>query len=317
MKKLFILGIAALSFAACVQEQVMEAPQGSAITFDGAFIDKATRAALDPSASTNTLTGFDVWGFVKEYDGIVFVDQDITRVDASSKWTYNGTQYWAPDQPYYFSALAPMNSDNIDHLLATEEKAKLGLGTLTFENENGTEDLLYAHTFMASKGLTEPADPVTFQFQHLLSKVKFTFKNGFITDNAYVQVRDIKMTAPADGSIDVALADYSKAWVPGNEKVTLAFGDVVKLGDGEDAESAHERLTIPASASYVYDITFTVDLYMGAQLVYTVPLTSVVTGVELEMGKAYNFTADITPDSLELDNITFDVIKVDNWTPAQ
>ena len=109
MKKLIVLGIVALSFAACVQEQVMEAPQGSAITFDGAFIDKATRAALDPSASTNTLTGFDVWGFVKEYDGIVFVDQDITRVDASSKWTYNGTQYWAPDQPYYFSALAPMS----------------------------------------------------------------------------------------------------------------------------------------------------------------------------------------------------------------
>ena len=113
MKKLIILGIAALSFAACVQEQVMEAPQGSAITFDGAFIDKATRAALDPSTSTNTLTGFDVWGFVKEYDGTVFVDQDITLEDG--KWTYNGTQYWAPDQPYYLYALAPMNSATIGH----------------------------------------------------------------------------------------------------------------------------------------------------------------------------------------------------------
>jgi hypothetical protein len=41
----------------------------------------------------------------------------------------------------------------------------------------------------------------------------------------------------------------------------------------------------------------------------------VVTGVELEMGKAYNFTADITPESLELDNITFDVIEVDKWIP--
>lgn len=317
MKKLIILGVAAISFAACVQEQVIEAPQGNAITFDGAFVDKATRAAVDPSTSTSSLTGFDVWGFVKEHDGIVFVDQDITRTDNTTPWTYTGTQYWVPDQPYYFSALAPMNSDNIEHALATGEKAKLGLGTLTFTNKAGTEDLLYAHTYMASKGLAEPADPVTFQFQHLLAKVKFTFKNGFITDNASVQVRDIKMKVPAEGSIDVAQADYSNAWVPAGEKVTLAFGDVVKLADGANAESAHERLTIPAPASYVYDITFTVDLYMGAQLVYTVPLTSVVTGVELEIGKAYNFTADITPESLELDNITFDVIKVDNWTPAQ
>lgn len=294
----------------------MEAPQGSAITFDNAFIDNATRAAADPSTTTNTLAAFDVWGFVKEYDGTVFVDQDVTFADGV--WTYTGTQFWAPGQPYYFSALAPMNSTNIEHNLATGEKAKLGLGTLTFTNVNGAEDLLYAHSYMASKGLTEVADPVAFQFKHLLSKVKFTFKNGFVTENASVQVRNIKITAPAKGSIDVAQADYSKAWTLSDAStVSLKFGDVEKLTYGTDAECAAERLTIPASSSYVYNITFDVDLYMGAQLVYTVGLTSIVTGVELEMGKAYNFTADITPESLELDNISFDVIRVDNWTPAQ
>lgn len=292
----------------------MEVPQGSAITFESAFIDNATRAAVDPSTTTNTLTAFDVWGFVKEHDGIVFVDQDVTFADG--RWTYTGTQFWAPNQPYYFSALAPMNSNNIGHILATGEKAKLGLGTLTFTNVNGAEDLLYAHSYMASKGLTEVADPVAFQFKHLLSKVKFTFKNGFVTENASVQVRNIRITAPAKGSIDVAQTDYSKAWTLSDAStVSLEFGDVEKLTYGKDAECAAERLTIPASSSYVYNITFDVDLYMGAQLVYTVPLTSVVTGVELEMGKAYNFAAEITPESLELDNITFDVIEVDKWIP--
>ena len=311
MKKLIILGVAALSFAACVQEQVMEAPQGSAITFDNAFIDNATRAAADPSTTTNTLAAFDVWGFVKEYDGTVFVDQDVTFADGV--WTYTGTQFWAPGQPYYFSALAPMNSTNIEHNLATGEKAKLGLGTLTFTNVNGAEDLLYAHSYMASKDLTEVADPVAFQFKHLLSKVKFTFRNGFVTDNAYVQVRNIRMIAPAKASIDVAQSDYSKAWSLEDEKVTLAFGDVVKLAHGENAECAVERLTIPASSTYIYNIVFDVDLYMGQQLVYTTGLTSVVTGIELEMGKAYNFTADITPESLDLDNVSFDVITVNRW----
>ena len=314
MKKLFILVIVALGFAACVQEQVVETPQGGAITFESAFVDNSTRAAVDPSTTTNTLTAFDVWGFVKEHDGIVFVDQDVTLNGGA--WGYEGTQFWAPNQPYYFAALAPMNSANLDHVLATGDAAKLGLGTLTFTNENGSEDVLYAFTQVTSKGLNQPNDAVKFQFKHLLSKVKFTFKNGFITNNASVKITNIKMTAPAAASIDVAQADYAKAWVPDNAKVTLAFGDVEQLTYGQEAECAAERLTIPAAATYEYTITFDVELFMGAQSVYTVSKTSTVTGVELEMGKAYNFTAEINPENLDLDIITFDVIEVEDWENA-
>ena len=314
MKKLFFLGVAALSLAACVQEQVVDTPMGGAITFESAFVDNATRAAADPSTTTGTLTAFDVWGFVKEYDGTVFVDQDVTL--NGGNWGYEGTQFWAPNQPYYFAALAPMNSETLGHELATGEAAKLGLGTLTFTNVDGTEDVLYAATQVTSKGLNQPNDAVKFQFRHLLSKVKFTFKNGFVTNNASIQVTNIKMTAPAKASIDVAQADYAKAWVLENQPVTLAFGDVEKLAYGQNAESADERLTIPASSSYVYTVTFDVELFMGAQSVYTVSKTSTVTGVELEMGKAYNFSAEINPENLELDVITFDVIEVEDWENA-
>lgn len=313
MKKLLILGVAALGFAACVQENVVETPLGDAITFENAFIDNATRAAVDPSTTTNTLAGFDVWGFVKEYDGTVFDDQDVTR--NGSIWTYSGTQYWVPNQPYYFAALAPMNSSNVEHVLATGDAAKLGLGTVTFTNFDGTEDLLYATSKVTTNGANQPNNPVKFQFKHLLSKVKFTFKNGFVTNNASVKVTNIKMVAPAKASIALAQADYSKAWDLEDTPVTLAFGDVQQLSFGENAESAVERLTIPAADSYVYTVTFDVELFMGAQSVYTVTKTSTVTGVELELGKAYNFSAEINPENLELDSIQFDVIEVDQWTP--
>ena len=292
----------------------MDTPQGGAITFESAFVDNATRAAVDPSTTTGKLTAFDVWGFVKAYDGTVFDDKDVTLT--GSTWGYEGTQFWAPNQPYYFAALAPMNSANLDHELATGDAAKLGLGTLTFTNVNGTEDVLYATAHMTSKGLNTPNDPVKFQFKHLLSKVKFTFKNGFTTDNASIKVTNINMTAPAEASINVAQADYSKAWNLENETVTLAFGDVKKLTAGEDAECADERLTIPATASYKYNVTFDVELFIGAQSVYTVSKSSTVTGVELEMGKAYNFTAEINPDNLEFDAITFDIIEVNDWVNA-
>ena len=318
MKKLFFLGIAALGFAACVQEQVVDTPMGGAITFESAFVDNATRAAADPSTTTGTLTAFDVWGFVKEYDGTVFVDQDVTL--NGGNWGYEGAQFWAPNQPYYFAALAPMNSETLGHELATGDAAKLGLGTLTFTNVNGTEDVLYATSKVTSKGVNQPNDPVKFQFRHLLSKVKFTFKNGFVTNNASIKVTNIKMKAPAKASIDVAQANYAKAWTLDstleNQPVTLAFGDVETLTYGQNAESADERLTIPAASTYEYNVTFDVELFMGAQSVYTVSKTSKVTGVELEMGKAYNFTAEINPETLELDVIKFDVIEVEDWENA-
>lgn len=292
----------------------METPRGDAIAFDGAFVDNATRSAYDPSTKTTSLTAFDVWGFVKEYDGTVFFDQDVTF--NGSSWEYMGTQFWAPNQPYYFTALAPMNSENVIESLATEDAAKLGLGTIEFTNVDGTEDLLYASASVITNGPSEPNDPVKFQFKHLLSKVKFTFKNGFLTDNVFVKVNNIKMIAPAKGSIDLAQVDYSKAWTLENKTITLNFGDVEKLSYGMEAECAQERLSLPASSAYLYNITFDVELYIETQSVYKVSMTSAVAGVELEMGKAYNFIAEINPNNLDLAAITFDVIEVDQWTPA-
>ena len=314
MKKLLVFALAAVSMVACVKEEVTLLPQGDAISFESAFIDNATRAAVDPSTTTATLDSFNVWGFVKEYDGEIFNAVDVTK--NGNVWSYQGTQYWVPNQPYYFSALAPMDSANWGVTKATGDAAKLGLGTVSFANVDGSEDLLYAKEMMTSKGINETNGAVKFQFQHLLSKVKFTFKNGFPTETASVKVTNVKMTAPKNAEINLAQADYAKAWTSLANTTTLEFGDVETLAYTQDAEVAKERLTIPADAAYTYNIQFDVELFMGAQSVYTTSKTSVVTGAELEMGKAYNFTAEITPANLELEEIVFDVIAVEDWENA-
>ena len=311
MKKLLVFALAAIGMVACVKEEVTLLPQGDAISFESAFIDNATRAE-DPSITTATLGGFNVWGFVKEHDGEIFNGVEVTK--NGNVWSYDGTQYWVPNQPYYFAALAPMDSANWAVTKATGEAAKLGLGTIKFTNNNGTEDLLYAKETMTSKGLNEPNGAVKFQFQHLLSKVKFTFKNGFPTETASIKVTNVKMTAPAEAEINLAQADYTKAWdLADTTPTTLSFGDVEKLAYTQSAEVACERLTIPASVDESYTITFDVELFMGEQSVYTVDKTSVVTGVELAMGQAYNFSAEINPANLELEEIVFDVTAVDGW----
>ncbi len=312
MKKLLVIALAAFAMVACVNEEVTELPQGDAITFESAFIDNATRAAVDPSTTTATLDGFNVWGFVKEYDGEIFNGTEVEKV--GGVWGYEGTQYWVPNQPYYFAALAPMNG-SWTVAKATGEDAKKGLGTVSFTNNAGTEDLLYAKTMMTSKDLNEPNGAVKFQFQHLLSKVKFTFKNGFPTSTASIKVTNVKMTAPAEAKINLAQDNYAKAWTDHANTTTLEFGNVEieKLANTQSAEVANERLTIPAAASQSYKITFDVELFMGAQSVYTVTKTSTVTGYELEMGKAYNFTAEINPDNLDLEDIVFAVESVEGW----
>ncbi|MBO5901592.1 MAG: fimbrillin family protein [Alistipes sp.] len=314
MKKLLVFALAAISMVACMKEETTLLPQGDAISFDSAFIDNATRAAVDPSTVTATLNGFNVWGFVKEYDGTIFDGTEVKKVDGA--WGYQGTQYWVPNQPFYFAALAPMNSANWDVTLATGDAAKLGLGTVAFTNVEGTEDLLYAKEMMQSKGLNEDNGPVKFQFQHLLSKVKFTFTNGFPTETASIKVTNVKMEVPAEAQIDLAQADYAKAWTLGNGTTTLAFGDVETLAYTQRAEVANERLTIPAADTQDYLISFHVELFMGKQSVYEADLTSTVSGYELAMGHAYNFSAVINAESLQLENIVFDVEVVEDWVDA-
>ncbi len=315
MKKLFVAALAVLGFAACSNDEVLDAPRSSAITFDNAIIDNATRAAAaDPSTDSNTIENFEVWAFIDRYTGVVFEDENVEK--KGSAWVHENAQYWTPNHTYYFAALSPMDSKNVNDLTLATDKATLGLGSFTFTNEDGSEDLLYAkEQVVTGANVSGVQNPVSLKFQHLLSKVKFTFSNGFPTNKTSVVVSEIKMSAPKSATIDLAQADYSNAWVLGNESFNLEFGDLLEtLQAKAKAESALERLTIPASADQVYEISFRVQLYYGDVLAHDVVKTSTVSGIALEMGNAYNFQAEITPDNLELQPIEF-AVSVDKWIP--
>ena len=316
MKKILVSALAAMSLVACVQDEIVTVTPDRAITFEGAYVENATRAAVDPSTTTASISGFDVWAFMNESNGTVLNDEDVKKVGGS--WTYANTQYWTPLNKYYFAALAPMNSANVTETIASGDAAKLGLGTIDFTNVDGSEDLLYAATMVETPRYDDlklnNMPPVKFQFSHLLSKVKFTFTNGFKTDNAYIVVRELKMVVPKTGTIDLAVENWwdNDDWVLGTETVDLAFGDVPQIGMGQKDECKNERLTIPAEADQVYNISFLVDLYMDQQLAYTFEKSSTVTGIALEMGKAYNFKATIDSETFELPEIEFDVV-VKEW----
>ena len=338
MKK-FLFGLATLALlASCSQNETLEVSKGNAIDFQNAFVGNATRSVNDPSynMTKENLTDFAVYGFMNEASGVVFTDELVSKQDG--KWSYQNTQYWTPDNTYYFAALAPGDANTREWTLtqASGDAAKLGIGTVNFEN-HGTQDLLYwANVYVNDANNNQAENPVAITFNHLLSKVKFTFKNGLANANASIRVNDITITnAHTNATINLATNNWwtnLNAWVI-NENITERFlfgnaaagstiNDVEPITQNASQESFNELLLFPQENEEL-SITFSIDLLYGDQVADTYAHDLTITQT-LKMGYSYNFKATIDetniidPDDTEhpdkdMKEITFTVETIKDW----
>lgn len=332
MKKVLLSVLAVGMLTACSQDETISMQSPTQIAFEGAFVNKATRAvdAADPSTTTGSINTFDVWGYVQNSNGTVFNDVTVTK--NGNAWTYSPLQYWLPNQTYRFFALTPDNEKTVVKSQLSDPYTN-GLGKITFTNTDGTEDILYATAERKTAATITDEAKVKFAFDHLLSKVKFTFKNGFATGYSTIEVTNIEITnAPAKGDVTLGVTQPEAGgydWTLGEGAVKLAFGhasgdkqvgegsEMTKIGIAEGAkfESDDERLTIPANEKQEYTVTFTVKLYQDQALVLTDNKTVTITDCELKSGYAYNFVATIDPSNVgpnPLDPIEFEA-EVDEW----
>lgn len=316
MKKIFVCLLAVAALTSCQKNEIISTVGGPAIAFENAFVDKATKA--DPSTTTASIADFEVWGYMGDETGVVFNEELVKK--GGSDWTYANTQYWVPGKTYTFQAVNPTADNNV---VVNAEQGAGNFETISFVNAKGIVDLLYDTKTVSVPAEASSMAKVGLEFKHLLSKVNFTFTNGFENANSTIVISDIKMTAPAAGQVDV-LKNFAWTLEEGKE-TTLEFGNVnggEKLAAGASSTCADERLTIPAGADQKYVVTFTVQLYQGEVLAVESKLQSVVKGAVLEVGKAYNFTAEINASNIlgpdaELLPIEFTVVKVDEWVEAE
>lgn len=304
MKKLFVSVLAIAGLVACNNEETLFQQGPAAIEFEASHVEKATR--VDPSITTETLAGFDVWAYMDSKEGKVLFGEDVTKT--GGKWGYADTQYWMPGHHYSFTAIAPMNSENWGYAYEAD--------TIAFTNVDGTEDLLLALAEAdtdANNAVDYDYETVKLTFDHLLSKTKFTFKNGFTSKYVTVEVKDVKMTA------DAKAATYdvnARAWGKSAGEVTLAYGNVPVMAAGAKNEATDERLTIPA-VEKEYTVEFDIYVYQGDNAgIEKHHKVSTIDNVVLEQGKAYNFVATISPETLGLDEIEFEVVEVNEWIYA-
>ena len=325
MKKIFVAMLALAAATACSNDELVSVNQ-EAIGFDNAFINNSVRSKYDPSYKEGKMfTDFAVYGYV---EGAVLLDgvrvaQDVTNDDLKkSTWKYDGTQYWIAGAKYNFNAVAPKTDGGWEKAEGTNNSKTV----LSFTN-NGTTDLLYAYA--TAEGKVSGNDLVGFTFRHVLSKVKFSFKNDYNATNATIGVKNVQITdAYATGTVTLGAATE---WSAQDGTLTLNFGNAaVASATSEEAfgytktvESYKELLLIPGAGKTkvndknTYTITFTVDLLVSGTVVKSYDHT-INAEFAPEAGNSYNLTATINATNIDPQHqqepIEFTVTKVENWT---
>ena len=331
MKKTLLLVAAAVALVACSNEETVHQSAPEAIGFDNAFVENSTRSVNDPSfTNTNLFGGFRVYGFVE--NAPLFKGTEVTGsgLGNTGSWSYQGTQYWIAGANYKFHAVAPIpaiaDADNATYTVAD------GV-SFNYTNVDGTEDLLYA--YQTATGLTTNNQKVAFTFDHILSKVKFSFVNGYDASNATLKVTNVKITN-AHKTANVALNNTTVTWTGNNGETDndLDFGAATDREDttaaanyafGSIYESDNERFVLPSTAEYEYAVTFTVELWIND---VQVDVDSTTTGVQgynhtatakfaPVAGNAYDIKTTITASNIDPDNaqeaIEFTVTRIDDW----
>lgn len=293
MKKLFIMGLAAMGLAltACNSDETVEMAKGNAIGFK-TFVNNSTRAAND--ATTTNLESFKVWGLMNKGDktGTPFVAKEVTK--ANGTWSYTPPVYWEKDYAYSFVALAPNEAYTF-----TAPTAINTWGSLTFDNGDGETDLIYA----TAKQETVPANgcpaPVSLTFNHILSRVRFQFENGML-DGSKLTVSNVKINdAYTSGTATLAeqLADLT--WNPVQGTGAIVFGNAAAMDPNAKAETAHKYM-IPATKKY--NLTFTVTrVHHGVTDTYNHTVTLPET--TMTQGLSYQFVAKFTAENINPDQI--------------
>lgn len=305
MKKVLILLACAAAIVACSKEEPIAINQGQAISFSNPFINKVTRAI---DYSHTAMPGeFKIYGTTTGSETgstPVAIYSGETATKDGSVYSPSTTQYWVDGNKYAFQAVV---------------KGTIADGKIAYVSNK--TDILFANVpeFTYVKNTSPVTCPLT--FNHILSKVQFTFKNN-ITDNA---LYTYKVTGVTINGIYTA-GDFNVAsgtWTPsGNADGTANFGNISNAEDTEDPDEAvvvgnnsyatsHESLLLIPAEYDNLTISCTITTYYNGTAIDEESFS--VTGFdhEFEKGNAYNFVI-----SKELDSPIKFSATLDNWTPS-
>lgn len=342
MKKIFLTLALASAIVSCSKDTTLEVAEKSPIAFGNTFVENSTKA-IDATITTTTLDQFMVYGSVSgtgSGEGTVNIFNGInvtktTKQAASTgavivdDWWYEGayTQYWIAGNNYKFAAV--VNADNMT--FDTDANNKNNMPTTITYDASTQKDLLYAEDIKNNYQTTD-GSVVEFTFDHLLSKVHFTFTNT-ITSNTDERmytylVEDIKITNAYKKGVYTIANKNATPWIVTtgtNTGYVVEFGNITNADDNNDSANAilvgaergvasatsHKSMLLIPNDYQDLNFTFTIKTVLNNVVINTETISKSV-DVELLPGKAYNFSISKgAPGEV----IKFKLDQVNTWTP--
>lgn len=321
MKKtnLWMAGLVAMTLAtSCSNDEVTGMNPENAIDFEASFVNKSTRAAVDLTADGVKSTGFNVFAFKDSPATHIFKGDEVTYTDG---WRYNRLQFWKKGSDYWFGAVAP--ADGAAWTMQPVEAVSgdyLGSGSLTFDNKAaaGEQDLLYA--WAGKVTCTEPADmkKVSFVFNHMLSRVKFSFVNGMLSESITLTVSDVQIKdAYSSGTLDLNVTAPMWDVKAQDKNLNMPFEGVDGTIDmSKEGETVHKYL-IPSDKDKTYTLYFKVNMCQDGGIIGCYEHTVTIKDVALVMGRSYDFKATLSAENIDPEGtlypIEFEVNEVEGW----
>lgn len=226
-KSLFMLAVAAAALSSCVKSQVVEVADNMAIGFD-TYVGKHTRSTTVVINGRSDLKTFYVFGNAKAADQSTEEVFDLQKVywsgtnaqDGHYEYNNGVSTMWETNKTYYFAAVSngnailddtdpdpdPAYDPNYDVNVAytyaggAGDANKLTITNYTVNDKDLIVDI--ADPIESLESMTGK-ETVTFDFRHLLTRVRFVVNNGdALGSNSIVAVEDLKFTGTKTADCD-------------------------------------------------------------------------------------------------------------------
>lgn len=345
MKKNFFLWVTVFAVGAmssCSVDKVVDQAEARYIGFDP-FANKVTRAATTTAEGLGH-SSFSVFGRYEEGTStynVIFNNKEVkwtgsTLDDTGGSWKYEPLVPWVSGKKYQFAAIAPYKASgysyNYGTNISTAGTYTLGLITVDATDANQIDYMTATPINDRSSGTS----PVSFDFNHILSKIDFKFQPKIADPNAWpspVQIDIKKITLAQVNTVNTYNANN---WGTSTTPIDFVKGNGSDIYgttryDGADVtalEGKFSWLVVPQKN----DETYSAETSSGRKLTikfdvstqdaagnYTVKvLTDKEATIDIttdwNKNTHYTYTVYIGSNVLGADPyITFDVNSVQGW----
>ena len=322
------------AMSSCSVDKVVDQAEARYIGFDP-FANKVTRRLNNVQFGHNN---FDVWG---KYDAVeVFKGKTVNWQSGSpsGSWTYQPLAPWVNGKTYEFAAIAPTQPEGVTYAYSYSNNLTTGSDPLNgtysitgieITQSNQTDYLTATPVKVVCN--TASTSPVSFVFNHILSKIDFNFQPKIAEDDAWTSDVKIEIKKITLSGVNTKNLYNNSIW-----GTSSTPGSFVKEGvsGGVYGTTTYESPTVtPLKDQFSWlvvpqnntdagsrKLTIKFDVYTkDAEDNYNVKVltdteASVAVTEEWSANTHYTYTVYIGTDVLGTDPyITFDVAEVEGW----